>query len=111
VLLDCSDHKVKKMSGSLFTPEGTIDTSKLEGMSQEDIMQMLATQKASSMQGKTNPFSMYQQAMQMQKQQMPGQAPAPQIRRGQAANILSPYDELMKMQQMQMMRQRPQSLL
>lgn len=99
------------MSGSLFTPEGTIDASKLEGMSESDIMQMIATQKASSMQGKQNPFSMYQQAMQMQQQKMPGQVAPPQVRRGQAANVMSPYDELMKLQQMQMQRQRPQSLL
>ena len=99
------------MSGSLFTPEGTIDTSKLEGMSQDELMQMIATQKASSAQGKANPFSMYQQAMQMQQKPMQGQAQAPQIRRGQQANVLSPYDELMKLQQMQKMRQRPQSLL
>lgn len=99
------------MSGSLFTPEGTIDTSKLEGMSESDIMQMIATQKASSMQGKQNPFSMYQQAMQMQQKPMQGQVGAPSIRRGQTANVMSPYDELMKLQQMQMQRQRPQSLL
>ena len=99
------------MSGSLFTPEGTIDTSKLEGMSQEDIMQMIATQKASSSQGQKNPFAMMQQAVQMQQKPMQGQAAPPPIRRGQAANVMSPYDELMKLQQMQAMRQRPQSLL
>jgi hypothetical protein len=99
------------MSGSLFTPEGTIDTSKLEGMSQEDIMQMIATQKASASQGQRNPFSMMQQAMQMQQKPMQGQAAPPQIRRGQQPNVASPFDELMKLQQMQAMRQRPQSLL
>lgn len=99
------------MSGSLFTPEGTIDPSKLEGMSQDDIMQMMATQKASASQGQKNPFAMMQQAMQMQQKPMQGQAPAPQIRRGQQANIMSPYDDLMKLQQIQAMRQRPQSLL
>ena len=99
------------MSGSLFTPEGTIDTAKLEGMSQEDIMQMIATQKASAMQGQKNPFAMMQQAAQMQAKPMQGQAQAPQIRRGQAANVLGPLDELMKMQQTQAMRKRPQSLL
>jgi hypothetical protein len=52
-----------------------------------------------------------QQAMQMQNQKMQGQAPAPQIKRGQAPQIMSPYEELMKLQQMQAMRQRPQSLL
>lgn len=99
------------MSGSMFSPDGTIDTSKLEGMSESDLMQMIATQKASSLQGKQNPFSMYQIAMQMQQKPMQGQVGAPSIRRGQAANVMSPYDELMKMQQMQMQRQRPQSLL
>jgi hypothetical protein len=99
------------MSGSLFTPEGTIDTSKLEGMSQDELMQMIATQKASASQGQKNPFAIFQQAMKMQQQGMPGQAPAPSIRKGQQANIISPYDELMKLQQMQAMRQRPQSLL
>lgn len=97
------------MSGSLFTPEGAIDTSKLEGMSQEDLIKMISTQKASESQGQKNPFAMYQQAMQMQK--MPGQAQAPQIRKGQQVNVISPYDELMKLQQMQMQRQRPQSLI
>ena len=99
------------MSGSLFTPEGTIDTSKLEGMSQDELMQMIATQKASASQGQKNPFAMYQQAMQMQQQKMSGQAAAPQIRRGQAVNVLGPLDELMQMQQMQAMRKRPQSLI
>ncbi len=74
-------------------------------------MQMIATQKASSSQGQKNPFSMMQQAMQMQQKPMQGQAAPPPIRRGQAANVMSPYDELMKLQQMQAMRQRPQSLL
>jgi hypothetical protein len=50
------------------------------------------------------------QAMQMQQQKMQGQVPAPQIRRGQAPNILAPYDEIMKLQQMQQMK-RPQSLI
>ena len=99
------------MSGSLFTPEGTIDTSKLEGMSQDELMQMIATQKASASQGQKNPFAMMQQAMQMQQKPMQGQAQAPQIRRGQAPNVMSPYDDLMKLQQMQKMRQRPQSLI
>jgi hypothetical protein len=80
-------------------------------MSQDDIMQMMATQKASASQGQKNPFAMMQQAMQMQQKPMQGQAQAPQIRKGQQANIMSPYDDLMKLQQMQMMRQRPQSLL
>ena len=72
---------------------------------------MVATQKASASQGQKNPYAMYQQAMQMQPKTMQGQAQAPQIRRGQQANVMSPYDELMKLQQMQMQRQRPQSLL
>lgn len=72
---------------------------------------MIATQKASIAQGQKNPFAMMQQAMQMQPKPMQGQAAPPQIRRGQAANILAPLDELMKMQQTQMMRKRPQSLL
>ena len=99
------------MSGSLFTPEGTIDTSKLENMSQDELMQIIATQKASASQGQKNPFTMMQQAMQMQQKPMQGQAQAPQIRRGQQANVMSPYDDLMKLQQMQKMRQRPQSLI
>lgn len=99
------------MSGSMFTPEGTIDTSKLEGMSQDELMQMIATQKASMSQGQKNPFAMFQQAMQMQQKPMQGQAAPPQIRRGQAPNVLGPMDELMKMQQMQAMRKRPQSLI
>jgi hypothetical protein len=99
------------MSGSLFTPEGTIDTSKLENMSQDELMQMIATQKASASQGQRNPFAIMQQAMQMQQKPMQGQAQAPQIRRGQAPSVMSPYDDLMKLQQMQKMRQRPQSLI
>lgn len=92
------------MSG-MFNPEGTLDTSKLENMTQEDVMKMIATQRAQQTQS-----GIMQQAMQMQNQKMQGQAPAPQIRRGQAPNILSPYDELMKLQQMQQMK-RPQSLI
>lgn len=92
------------MSG-MFNPEGTLDTSKLENMTQEDVMKMIATQRAQQTQG-----GIMQQAMQMQNQKMQGQAPAPQIRRGQAPNILSPYDEIMKLQQMQQMK-RPQSLI
>jgi hypothetical protein len=93
------------MSG-MFNPEGTLDTSKLENMTQEDVMKMIATQRAQQTQS-----GIMQQAMQMQNQKMQGQAPAPQIRRGQAPQIMSPYEELMKLQQMQAMRQRPQSLL
>ena len=89
----------------MFNPEGTLDTSKLENMTQEDVMKMIATQRAQQTQG-----GIMQQAMQMQNQKMQGQAPAPQIRRGQAPNILSPYDEIMKLQQMQQMK-RPQSLI
>ena len=96
------------MSG-MFNPDGTPDMAQIQNMSQEDIMNLLATQKAS--QNKQNPYAMMQQSMQMQQQRMQGQAPAPQIRKGQATNILSPYEELMKLQQMQQMRQRPQSLL
>ncbi len=93
------------MSGML-TPEGTVDASKLENMTQEDVMKMIAAQRAQQTQS-----GMMQQAMQMQNQKMQGQAPAPQVRRGQAPQIMSPYEELMKLQQMQAMRQRPQSLL
>jgi hypothetical protein len=93
------------MSG-MFNPEGTLDTSKLENMTQEDVMKMIATQRAQQTQS-----GIMQQAMQMQNPKMQGQAPAPQIRRGQAPQIMSPYEELMKLQQMQAMRQRPQSLL
>jgi hypothetical protein len=93
------------MSGML-TPEGTVDASKLENMTQEDVMKMIAAQRAQQSQS-----GLMQQAMQMQNQKMQGQAPAPQIRRGQAPQIISPYEELMKLQQMQAMRQRPQSLL
>jgi len=93
------------MSG-MFNPEGTLDTSKLENMTQEDVMKMIAAQRAQQTQS-----GIMQQAMQMQNQKMQGQAPAPQIRRGQAPQIMSPYEELMKLQQMQSMRQRPQSLL
>jgi hypothetical protein len=93
------------MSGML-TPEGTVDASKLENMTQEDVMKMIAAQRAQQSQS-----GLMQQAMQMQNQKMQGQAPAPQIRRGQAPQIMSPYEELMKLQQMQAMRQRPQSLL
>jgi hypothetical protein len=93
------------MSG-MFNPEGTLDTSKLENMTQEDVMKMIAAQRAQQTQS-----GIMQQAMQMQNQKMQGQAPAPQIRRGQAPQIMSPYEELMKLQQMQAMRQRPQSLL
>lgn len=95
------------MSG-MFNPDGTPDMSQIQDMSKDDIMNLLATQKASA--GKQNPYSMMQQAMQMQQQKMQGQAPAPQVRRGQTPNILAPYDELMKLQQMQQMK-RPQSLL
>lgn len=95
------------MSG-MFHPDGTPDMSQIQDMSKDDIMNLLATQKASA--GKQNPYSMMQQTMQMQQQKMQGQAPAPQVRRGQAPNILAPYDELMKLQQMQQMK-RPQSLL
>jgi hypothetical protein len=69
-------------------------------------MKMIAAQRAQQTQS-----GIMQQAMQMQNQKMQGQAPAPQIRRGQAPQIMSPYEELMKLQQMQAMRQRPQSLL
>jgi hypothetical protein len=93
------------MSG-MFNPEGTLDTSKLENMTQEDVMKMIAAQRAQQTQS-----GIMQQAMQMQNQKMQGQAPAPQIKRGQAPQIMSPYEELMKLQQMQAMRQRPQSLL
>jgi hypothetical protein len=93
------------MSG-MFNPEGTLDTSKLENMTQEDVMKMIAAQRAQQTQS-----GIMQQAMQMQNQKMQGQAPAPQIKRGQAPQIMSPYEELMKLQQMQSMRQRPQSLL
>ena len=93
------------MSGML-TPEGTVDASKLENMTQEDVMKMIAAQRAQQSQS-----GLMQQAMQMQNQKMQGQAPAPQIRRGQTPQIMSPYEELMKLQQMQAMRQRPQSLL
>jgi hypothetical protein len=93
------------MSG-MFNPEGTLDTSKLENMTQEDVMKMIAAQRAQQTQS-----GMMQQVMQMQNQKMQGQAPAPQIKRGQAPQIMSPYEELMKLQQMQAMRQRPQSLL
>jgi hypothetical protein len=93
------------MSG-MFNPEGTLDTSKLENMTQEDVMKMIAAQRAQQTQS-----GIMQQVMQMQNQKMQGQAPAPQIRRGQAPQIMSPYEELMKLQQMQAMRQRPQSLL
>lgn len=96
------------MSG-MFNPDGTPDMAQIENMSKDDIMNLIATQRAS--QGKQNPYAMMQQAMQMQKQNMPGQAPAPQVKRGQAPNILAPYEELIKLQQMQQMRQRPQSLL
>jgi len=75
-------------------------------MTQEDVMKMIAAQRAQQTQS-----GLMQQAMQMQNQKMQGQAPAPQIRRGQAPQIMSPYEELMKLQQMQSMRQRPQSLL
>lgn len=90
----------------MFTPEGTVDASKLENMTQEDVMKMIASQRAQQSQS-----GLMQQAMQMQNQKMQGQAPAPQVRRGQAPQIMSPYEELMKLQQMQAMRQRPQSLL
>jgi len=93
------------MSG-MFSPEGTLDTSKLENMTQEDVMKMIASQRAQQTQS-----GLMQQAIQMQNQKMQGQAPAPQIKRGQAPQIMSPYEELMKLQQMQSMRQRPQSLL
>ena len=96
------------MSG-MFNPDGTPDMAQIQNMSQEDIMNLIATQKAS--QGAQNPYAMMQQAMKMQQQKPQGQAPTPQIRRGQQANILAPYEELMKLQQMQQMRQRPQSLL
>lgn len=96
------------MSG-MFNPDGTPDMAKIDDMSKEDLINLIATQRAS--QGKQNPYSMMQQAMQMQKQKMQGQAAAPQIRRGQQVNMLAPYEELMKLQQMQQMRQRPQSLL
>ena len=92
------------MSG-MFTPEGTVDASKLENMTQEDVMKMIAAQRAQQTQS-----GLMQQAMQMQNQKMQGQAPAPQIRRGQAPNILNPFDEIMKLQQMQQMK-RPQSLI
>jgi len=93
------------MSG-MFNPDGMIDASKLENMSQDDVMKMIAAQRAQQSQS-----GLMQQAMQMQNQKMQGQAPAPQVRRGQAPQIMSPYEELMKLQQMQAMRQRPQSLL
>ena len=92
------------MSG-MFNPEGTLDTSKLENMTQEDVMKMIAAQRAQQTQG-----GIMQQAMQMQNQKMQGQAPAPQIRRGQAPNILNPLDEIIKLQQMQQVK-RPQSLI
>jgi hypothetical protein len=95
------------MSG-MFNPDGTPDVSQIQNMSQDEIMNLIATQKASA--GKQNPYSVMSQAMQMQQQKMQGQAPAPQIRRGQAPNILAPYDEIMKLQQMQQMK-RPQSLI
>jgi hypothetical protein len=95
------------MSG-MFNPDGTPDMAQIQNMSQEDIMNLIATQRAS--QNAQNPYAMMQQAMKMQ-QKPQGQAPAPQMRKGQQANILAPYEELMKLQQMQQMRKRPQSLL
>lgn len=95
------------MSG-MFNPDGTPDMSQIQNMSQDEIMNLIATQKASA--GKQNPYNLMSQAMQMQQQKMQGQAPAPQIRRGQAPNILNPLDEIMKLQQVQQMK-RPQSLL
>ena len=95
------------MSG-MFNPDGTPDMSQIQNMSQDEIMNLIATQKASA--GKQNPYNLMSQAMQMQQQKMQGQAPAPQIRRGQAPNILNPLDEIMKLQQMQQMK-RPQSLI
>lgn len=95
------------MSG-MFNPDGTPDMSQIQNMSQDEIMNLIATQKASA--GKQNPYNLMSQAMQMQQQKMQGQAPAPQIRRGQAPNILNPLDEIMKLQQVQHMK-RPQSLI
>lgn len=95
------------MSG-MFNPDGTPDMSQIQNMSQDEIMNLIATQKASA--GKQNPYNLMSQAMQMQQQKMQGQAPAPQIRRGQAPNILNPLDEIMKLQQVQQMK-RPQSLI
>lgn len=95
------------MSG-MFNPDGTPDMSQIQNMSQDEIMNLIATQRASA--GKQNPYNLMSQAMQMQQQKMQGQAPAPQIRRGQAPNILNPLDEIMKLQQVQQMK-RPQSLL
>jgi hypothetical protein len=96
------------MSG-MFNPDGTPDMAQIQNMTQEDVMNLIATQRAS--QGSQNPYAMMQQAMKMQQQKPQGQAPAPQMRRGQQANILAPLEELMKMQQMQQTRKRPQSLL
>lgn len=95
------------MSG-MFNPDGTPDMSQIQNMSQDEIMNLIATQKASA--GKQNPYNLMSQAIQMQQQKMQGQAPAPQIRRGQAPNILNPLDEIMKLQQVQQMK-RPQSLI
>jgi len=95
------------MSG-MFNPDGTPDMSQIQNMSQDEIMNLIATQRASA--GKQNPYNLMSQAMQMQQQKMQGQAPAPQIRRGQAPNILNPLDEIMKLQQVQHMK-RPQSLI
>ena len=95
------------MSG-MFNPDGMPDMSQIQNMSQDEIMNLIATQKASA--GKQNPYNIMSQAMQMQQQKMQGQAPAPQIRRGQAPNILNPLDEIIKLQQVQQMK-RPQSLL
>lgn len=92
----------------MFNPDGTPDMSQIQNMSQDEIMNLIATQKASA--GKQNPYNLMSQAMQMQQQKMQGQAPAPQIRRGQAPNILNPLDEIMKLQQVQQMK-RPQSLI
>jgi len=93
----------------MFNPDGTPDMSQIQNMSQDDIMNLIATQRASA--GKQNPYNLMSQAMQMQQQKMQGQAPAPQVRRGQQVAVASPYEELIKMQQMQQMRQRPQSLI
>jgi hypothetical protein len=95
------------MSG-MFNPDGTPDMAQIQNMTQEDVMNLIAKQRAS--QGAQNPYAMMQQAMKMQ-QKPQGQAPAPQMRRGQQANILGPLEELMKLQQMQQTRKRPQSLL
>lgn len=92
----------------MFNPDGTPDMSQIQNMSQDEIMNLIATQRASA--GKQNPYNLMSQAMQMQQQKMQGQAPAPQIRRGQAPNILNPLDEIMKLQQVQQMK-RPQSLI